>query len=153
MDEKKSIQSRKSIASDALGTNFLSKILIIEDDKCALFCLEAIIGQLGYRVRSAIDGKQGLELGSEGDFDLIITDIQLPYISGIELCQRIRLQENLFQKKPVPIIGLTAYFTEEVEHFCLREGMNKVFPKSIAPHALHKIIKQVIANHPIQPER
>jgi two-component system response regulator ArlR len=77
-------------------------ILIIEDEvKIARF-LELELKHEGYEVEIAYDGRTGCERGLKGDIDLIILDLMLPELSGIEVCRRIRRVSD------VPIIMLTA---------------------------------------------
>lgn len=80
----------------------MSKILIVEDElKIARF-LELELKHEGYEVLIAGDGRQGLEKALKENVDLVILDIMLPGLSGIEVCRRIRLESK------VPIIMLTA---------------------------------------------
>lgn len=80
----------------------MSKILIIEDEgKIARF-VELELKYEGYEVDIAEDGRSGLEKALHGNADLILLDIMLPGLSGIEVCRRIRLESS------VPIIMLTA---------------------------------------------
>lgn len=80
----------------------MQKILVVEDDiKIARF-IELELKHEGFDVSTANDGRSGLEKGLEGGFDLIILDIMLPGLNGMEVCRRIRLNSE------VPIIMLTA---------------------------------------------
>lgn len=79
------------------------KILVIEDEvKIARF-IELELKYEGYLVEIANDGRAGLELAQNGDYDLILLDLMLPRMSGIEVCRRLRQGG-----KDVPIIMLTA---------------------------------------------
>lgn len=78
------------------------KILIIEDEiKIARF-LELELNYEGYKVEKVHDGREGLDKAKEGDYDLILLDIMLPSMNGIEVLRRIR------QNSEIPIIMLTA---------------------------------------------
>ncbi|MBS7527023.1 response regulator transcription factor [Fusibacter paucivorans] len=80
----------------------MHKILVVEDDlKIARF-IELELKHEGFEVSTANDGRTGLEMGLEGGFDLIILDIMLPGLNGMEVCRRIRLNSE------IPIIMLTA---------------------------------------------
>lgn len=84
------------------------KLLLVEDEpKLAAFMKEAI-ETLHYDVDVAQDGLLGQKLGIKNNYELIILDIILPYLSGIELCRNIRKQ-----KPNVPILMLTALGTTE----------------------------------------
>ena len=78
------------------------KILVAEDESKIARFLELELKHEGYEVEIAYDGRDGLERAQEGEFDLIILDLMLPLMSGIEVCRRIRKFSN------IPIIMLTA---------------------------------------------
>src|SRR5665647_1392249 len=79
-----------------------NKILIIEDEKKIARFLELELNYEGYEVEIANDGRSGFEKAQDTTIDLIILDLMLPGLSGIEICRRIR------HNSEVPIIMLTA---------------------------------------------
>lgn len=80
----------------------MPKILIVEDEKKIARFLELELKHEGYEVLTAYDGRNGLETALETDPDLLILDLMLPELSGIEVCRRLRHTSDL------PIIMLTA---------------------------------------------
>ena len=78
------------------------KILIIEDEEKIARFVELELSHEGYEVSKAHDGREGLELAESGRFDLILLDIMLPALSGMEVLRRIR------KTSTVPVIMLTA---------------------------------------------
>ncbi|MFL9482504.1 response regulator transcription factor [Chitinophagaceae bacterium LWZ2-11] len=92
----------------------MQKILIIEDDERVSELIKRGLEEQGYIVTAAFDGYMGKKLALNNEFDLVITDIILPKINGIDVCREIR------QAKPaMPIIMLTALGTtdDKVEGF------------------------------------
>ncbi|MHC1693815.1 MAG: response regulator transcription factor [Eubacteriales bacterium] len=79
-----------------------AKILIIEDEEKLARFVELELGFEGYSVTKAFDGRTGLELAEGGDFDLVLLDIMLPGLSGMEVLRRLR------RSSAVPVIMLTA---------------------------------------------
>ena len=79
-----------------------SKILIIEDEEKIARFIELELGYEGYTTTKAFDGRTGLELAETGEFDLVLLDVMLPKLSGMEVLRRIRRTSD------VPIIMLTA---------------------------------------------
>ena len=79
-----------------------SKILIIEDEEKIARFVELELGYEGYTTTKAFDGRTGLELAETGEFDLVLLDVMLPKLSGMEVLRRIRRTSS------VPIIMLTA---------------------------------------------
>ncbi|MGL4760953.1 MAG: response regulator transcription factor [Sarcina sp.] len=91
----------------------MEKILIIEDEKNIIKFLEMELKHEGYNVVSKMDGKLGLDEAIENDFDLVILDLMLPSMDGIEVCKNIKL------KKHTPVLMLTARgeIADKVEGF------------------------------------
>ena len=79
-----------------------SKILIIEDEEKIARFIELELGYEGYTTTKASDGRTGLELALTGEFDLVLLDVMLPQLSGMEVLRRIRRAPSL------PVIMLTA---------------------------------------------
>lgn len=79
-----------------------SKILIIEDEEKIARFVELELGYEGYSTTKAFDGRTGLELAETGEFDLVLLDVMLPLLSGMEVLRRLRRTSS------VPIIMLTA---------------------------------------------
>ena len=78
------------------------KILVVDDEKVLVKGIKFNLEHEGYQVQDAYDGEEAVELAREGGFDLIILDVMMPKIDGLQACMRIREFSN------VPIIMLTA---------------------------------------------
>lgn len=87
-----------------------SRILIIEDESQMALAIDSNLRENGYDTQIAFDGAVGVHLAISESFDVIILDISLPYIDGIEVCRRVRAHEI-----HVPVIMLTSqdYSPEE----------------------------------------
>jgi len=81
----------------------MPKVLIVEDDEAMATALRDGFSYEGYDVSVARDGQAGLKLAGEGTPDVIILDVMLPKMSGLDVCKQIRREGN-----PVPILMLTA---------------------------------------------
>ena len=79
-----------------------TRILIVDDEPNIVKGLKYSLEKDGYQTQSAYDGQEALDLFAQGGFDLILLDVMLPKVDGIEVCQRIR------ETSEVPIIMLTA---------------------------------------------
>lgn len=86
----------------------MKKILLVEDETSVASFIKKGLSEEGYEVSIALDGSTGLQMALANSFDLIILDIMLPGINGIEVCRSIR-QQN----KSVAILFLTALGTSE----------------------------------------
>lgn len=84
------------------GKIILKKVLIVEDEENMVSFIQMELKYEGYEVEVANDGRSAVALALEKDFDLILLDLMLPGINGLEVCRRIR------KEKDTPIIMLTA---------------------------------------------
>ncbi|MDP2189530.1 MAG: response regulator transcription factor [Sphingobacteriaceae bacterium] len=111
---------------------FMKKILVIEDERMMLKILEFRLKKEGYEVLIAADGKTGLSMIASELPDLILTDIMMPYVSGLEIINHVR---NVLQKN-TPIIILSAVGLEKtvVEAFSL--GADDFISKPFSPEEL-----------------
>lgn len=110
------------------------KILIIEDEiKIARF-LELELIHEGYKVEQCHDGREGLKKAQEGNFDLIILDIMLPHMNGMEVLRRIR------QTSDIPIIMLTAKDEVMDKVIGLDMGANDYVTK---PFAIEELLARI----------
>lgn len=140
--EQQMTDKGEALSTDS--TKELPQVLLIEDNLIAIRIAETLIKQVGCSYATAQNGAFALGLLKSMDFDLIITDLDLPDMSGKELVRFIREWERSFHKRPVPIIGLTAYTLGEAEQECLEVGMSKVLPKPIDLPTMQKLIKQFV---------
>lgn len=125
------------------SSNKAPYILLVEDNEIARHMVESIASKAGCRFISASDGEQALALAQSTRFDLILTDVGLPGISGHELTRRIRKEEAALHNDPVPIVGLTAHARSNEKS--LKSGMNGVFTKPINLPTLQKILNQFVS--------
>lgn len=121
-------------------------VLIVEDNTIALKVAEAVAVNAGCHVQSAKNGEEALVLIQANNFDLVITDIGLPGISGYELTEKIRVWEKENNKPNLAIVGLTAHAKSYAEQNCLDAGMNDVFSKPITTELMANILRKNVAN-------
>ena len=109
------------------------KILAIDDEKDILLLLKYNLESEGYIVKTASSGKEGLDIASEYNPDLILIDIMMPEIDGIETCRKLREIEK-FQS--TFILFLTARVEEYSEVAAFDAGGDDYITKPIKPRAL-----------------
>jgi PAS domain S-box-containing protein len=120
----------------------LPLFLLVEDNTVALRMIESIVNEVNCRYISALSGERALDLIQTYDFDLILSDIGLPGISGSELAMAIRAYEQTVNKTPVPIVGLTAYEIDVVEQKCIEAGISKVIMKPLRIKVLQNLMSE-----------
>jgi len=114
------------------------KILIVEDEKDIRDLLEHYLKKEGYDAHSVKDGKAGLEKATKEKFDLIILDLMLPEMDGLEICRRLRSEPAT---AALPIIMLTAK-TEEADRIVgLEMGADDYISKPFSPREVLARIK------------
>ncbi len=111
-------------------------VLVVEDNTYNRRLLEEILISWGQRVTMAEDGLQALQLVERQRFDLVLLDIRMPGIDGIEVARRIRGREQERCEMPVPIIAITADLEVTTHHACLGAGINALLAKPVIPGQL-----------------
>jgi len=119
-------------------------ILLIDDDKLILMTLKRLLTKEGYKVTTAQSGVIALARIAVSDFDLIISDIKMPDMDGIETVRKIR--EYLAQngKKLIPEIFITAYAKEEIYQKAIELKVAGYIEKPFDIKTLLKTTKEAI---------
>ena len=115
-----------------------STVLIVEDNPHTVELVSLYLRQDGYSVLSAVDGIAGLELFREHSPDLVVLDLMLPRLDGLEVCRRVRAESE------VPIIMLTARVEEEDRVAGLEMGADDYVTKPFSPRELAARIRAVL---------
>lgn len=114
----------------------MKKILIIEDEKDIQNIIKAFLENAGYKVETADDGVEGINILQNHNFDLILLDIMIPKIDGYTVCEMIRKDNN------IPIIILTALTDEESQ----LKGFDKLADDYITkPFSMPIVLKHIEA--------
>ena len=129
---------------DQHSVHHIPHLLLIEDNHIALNIIEQITHHAGYKYTSAMDAESALKLVKTQSFDLIITDLGLPGMSGTELTQKIRSWEISIHHTHVPIIGLTAHAQKNIKTQCLNSGMQDAFSKPMDLNTLQTIVMKYV---------
>lgn len=103
------------------------QLLVVEDSLTSRMLLKNILATSGYQVEVAVDGAEALALLHERPFDLVVSDIQMPVMDGLELCRRIRADERLSQ---LPVVLVTTLDAPEDRRRGLESGANAYIVKS-----------------------
>jgi two-component system, OmpR family, alkaline phosphatase synthesis response regulator PhoP len=117
----------------AKATQVVQKILVVDDDPDIVELLEYNLQKEGYEVRTAHDGRKGLDIAREFRPDLILLDIMMPQLDGIETARMIRSDADL---RDTYILFLTARSEEYSEIAAFEIGADDYITKPIKPRAL-----------------
>jgi CheY-like chemotaxis protein len=122
-------------AEEALKARaFEGRILLVEDDPVAQEVAFGLLEEIRVKVDLAEDGISALEMARSTDYDLILMDMLLPGMGGIEATRAIRLISGRAQ---VPILAMTANAYDEDRQDCLDAGMNDHIAKPVNPDKLY----------------
>jgi PAS domain S-box-containing protein len=116
-------------------------ILLAEDNEANIATFSSYLEAKGYQIVLAIDGQQAIDLAKLHHPDLILMDIQMPVMDGMEAIKQIRLDRNLVD---IPIIALTALAMAGDREKCLEAGANEYLSKPIKLKQLATIIEQIL---------
>jgi len=125
----------------------MDRILIIDDEKSILDLLSVVFKKEGYKVATALSAKAALDYINKNDFDLILTDIKLPQMSGMRILQHIK------DKDPdMPVVMITAYGTIKQAVEALKMGALDYVVKPFNMEELKIIVAQGLEKRRIQAE-
>lgn len=119
-------------------------ILLIDDDKLILMTLKRLLTREGYKVTTALNGQAALRKVEDDGFDLIISDIKMPQMDGVETVRKIR--ELLVQKGKnlIPEIFITAYAKEDIYQKALELKAYGYIEKPFDVKILVETVKKVM---------
>ncbi len=118
------------------------RVLVVDDDVNTVELVKLYLGRDGHRVLTAYEGNQALRLARESHPDLIVLDLMLPGIDGLEICRTLRAESD------VPIIMLTAKTTEEDRLIGLGLGADDYVSKPFSPRELAARVRAVLRRLP-----
>jgi len=125
--------------------NARKRVLIVEDNPLNMRLFSAMIAAEGYEVLEANSGQRGLELAQQEHPDLIIMDIQLPGMSGLEVTQNLKADSATHD---IPIIATTAFATRGDEEVILATGCDAYMAKPIAISQFLELVETFMAPAP-----
>ena len=121
------------------------RILVAEDHQLSQKVIRGMLAKLGLDAEIVANGRDAVNAVREGRYDLVLMDCEMPEMDGFEATRRIRDWERLHDRKPVPIIALTAHILREHRERSLAAGMNAHVPKPVELDVLRQAIVQFTA--------
>jgi len=118
-------------------------VLIVEDDRETRHFYTTVLAAAGFRIDEAHNGFQALEKATEQIPALILADIAVPGLDGIELCRRLRTD---VRTRAIPVLAVTGYADRDYEDRAIEAGANRVLIKPCEPIALVAEARSLIAH-------
>jgi len=134
-------------------------VLLVEDNPVSLKVIAAMLAKQGVQVTTVVSGKEAIESVKQNPCDLILMDIELPGMNGMETSKAIRKwesgrSENLAPDTPphlpLTIVAMTAHESEEIKRACIDAGMDAVETKPLCPAKLKKILEPLFIREPLE---
>ena len=135
-----------------LATTLPLHILVAEDNAVNQKLATALLEKAGHRVALAINGAEALTMWRDGDFDLILMDVQMPEMDGFEATRQIRLEEQTTGRH-MSIVATTAHAMTGDRERCLLAGMDEYLSKPIHRQELLAVLARLGANRAVWPPR
>ena len=131
------VKSDEAEVTQAAATMEPMRILLAEDGVANQQVAIGLLGKHGHDVTVAVNGEEVIDRWREGAFDVILMDVQMPVVNGIEATERIRDLEKQLDRVRTPIIAMTAHAMKGDRERCLQAGMDGYLSKPIRSDALY----------------
>ncbi len=142
-DETPANSGAPSADTEQLFSTRSGDVLLVEDSPINQTVLRGILLQLGHTVTLARNGAEAVQVCAEHSFDVVLMDIQMPEVDGLEATRRIRAREGESGRAPTHIIALTAHAMPSDREQSRAAGMNGFLVKPIPMESLRKALAQV----------
>lgn len=126
------------------------KVLIVDDTKTSLLLIARILEKHGHRVKAVDNAGAALEQLTSEDFDLVLMDIQMPVMSGIEAARIIRSGRSSVRRRDIPILAVSAGIESDRcdgRMECLNAGMNGYLRKPVNSKEFIEIVEHYQSGH------
>jgi CheY-like chemotaxis protein/HPt (histidine-containing phosphotransfer) domain-containing protein len=118
------------------------RILVAEDDLVNQKVIVGTLSKMGYRADVVGNGREAVRAAAERRYDLVLMDIQMPEMDGLEATRQIRQQQAAAATPEIPVIAVTAYAVTEYRERCIAAGMDDFLTKPIHSQSLAEAISR-----------
>jgi two-component system sensor histidine kinase/response regulator len=122
-----------------------ARILLVEDDDVNQKVVLRILQKNGFQADLAVDGRRAVDAVLKNHYDLVLMDVQMPRMDGLEATAQIRFREG--SSRHTPIIGLTANALSSDRERCLGAGMDDYLSKPVSNERLRTAISQWVGEN------
>lgn len=136
--------------ADVVEEQYALRILLAEDNPVNQRVATAMLAKHGHEVTVASSGVEAVEAWEAGEFDVILTDNQMPRMGGLEAIRRIREREVATGRRRTPVVALSASAMIGDRERFLAAGMDAFLPKPFCAPELYSVLRQVVARPAIE---
>ena len=137
-------QPRTDAADRAPTRSLTGHVLIVDDDPDNLLWLDRVLRRQGLTVDVASDGKAGLRRLLERDYALLVTDVEMPVMDGLELATRVRALEASGGRPRLPIVAVSAHALLEHSDRAIEARIDEFLSKPVPPDALAEVLERLL---------
>jgi DNA-binding response OmpR family regulator len=134
------VKDKDSVVASLKGDNPMVRILVIEDDEEMRSLLEDFLKEEGYEADSVRNGSEAFRKLTQGPFNLVITDIRMPGLTGLDILSAVKKL-----RLDMPVIVITAFGGEEVRRRSIARGADGYLEKPIHFHKLKSLIHKLVS--------
>jgi signal transduction histidine kinase/CheY-like chemotaxis protein len=144
-DPARVVEARRGAGEDAGPATRPLRILVVEDNPMNVKMASALLAKAGHSSSVAPDGLAAIAMLQAESFDLVLMDMEMPVLGGVEATERIRRGEAGEANRALPIIAMTAHALSEHRARCIAAGMNDFIAKPVNFQQLKAIITRVMS--------
>lgn len=136
--------AEREAASDEARPEFLvgRRVLVVDDNESNRFFAKKVLSARGIKIDIANDGADAVRKAGENVYDLILMDIRMPVLNGLDASREIRRTDNL--NRATPIIALSAFLSDAIEAECRNIGIDRCLNKPISCESLNEVVSRMI---------
>ncbi|MBI1348089.1 ammonium transporter [bacterium] len=146
--DQQTIDTSASVESAFTNERSTLPILVAEDNEVNQLVIEELLRSLGYLCEIVDNGAQALEACRSREYGLVLADLQMPEMDGLEFTRALRQWEARSGRPPIPVVALTANATASDRDRCLSTGMNEFLSKPIHRSELITLLRRYLTDAP-----
>jgi CheY-like chemotaxis protein len=136
----------QAVLKPSKPAEFVLRVLIAEDNPINQRVLSEMMRKAGFEVYVANNGQAAVQADEDREFDVILMDVQMPQMDGIQATEHIRRREQSLGRR-IPIIAVTANARKEDRDMCLKAGMDEFTTKPIRSEYLLAVVRKLVQGH------
>jgi two-component system sensor histidine kinase/response regulator len=135
---------RRAAAPEPAGPRLAARVLLAEDNQINQKLLRIKLEEFGLVADTAVDGAEAVKLFERGRYDLVLMDVSMPVLDGVEAARRMQEIERRRSRPHTPVVALTAHALKGDREKLLQAGMDDYLPKPIDFRGLYQVLRRYL---------